>query len=178
MATKEFSQDLMCYFYLAARALPKRIGVSGTDTVRGGAARWRPRLQFRAPRDGYRRLLWNLIMCCMPALTQRPLHTVICNQKENNFVKYWKSLLDHCCRCIILASNHEPLLQNFGQRQVQLYKLHLYKISIYLDSQIMWWLLLLHACMLMHWVSIVLCCYDLRMCPNTKSKASSVEQPS
>jgi len=110
------SQDLMCYFYLAARALPKRIGVSGTDTVRGGAARWRPRLQFRAPRDGYRWLLWNLIMCRMPALTQRPLHTVICNQKENNFVKYWKSLLDLCCRCIILASNHEPLLQNFGQR--------------------------------------------------------------
>jgi len=49
MATKEFSQDLMCYFYLAARALPKRIGVSGTDTVRGGAARWRPRLTVQSP---------------------------------------------------------------------------------------------------------------------------------
>ena len=137
-----------------------------------------PDWQFRAPRDGYRWLLWNLIMCRMPALTQRPLHTVICNQKENNFVKYWKSLLDLCCRCIILASNHEPLLQNFGQRQVQLYKLHLYIQDFYISGFSDH--VVAAACLYVHALSIVLCCYDLCacVCPNTKSKASSVEQPS
>ena len=92
----------MYYFYLAARALPtpgsgsatQRIGVSGTDTVRGGrraAARWRRRLTVESPARWLSMTFVesdHVLHACMPALTQRPLHTVMCNQKENNFVKY------------------------------------------------------------------------------------------